>query len=226
MSELTDAELSFRGADTLVASWEQYAQEATAGAVVRAPGVAIAAFPNEPERTVYNNALFERGLTSAERADAVDAMEAAYAQVGITSFAAWVHESDAPTRGGLEQRGYTVAESTRAMALRLDELRLARPEVDVAPADWSEHLRVGDLPAELLSAGDHAAFHILVARLRRRERRHRHRLRSGHRLRHLQRGHARARPPPWARHCTDRGPPLRRDRPWLPYGEPAIDADG
>ena len=51
------------------------------------------------------------------------------------------------------------------MALRLDELRLARPDVEVARADWSEHCESAKLPPDLLSAGDHAAFHILVARL-------------------------------------------------------------
>ncbi len=51
------------------------------------------------------------------------------------------------------------------MGMTLDDLRLDRSVVDVAPADWSEHVRVGELPPELLGAGDHTAFHILVARL-------------------------------------------------------------
>ena len=37
--------------------WPVYTREATAGAV--RTGSSIAAFPNEPERTVYNNALFD-----------------------------------------------------------------------------------------------------------------------------------------------------------------------
>jgi GNAT superfamily N-acetyltransferase len=164
MRSFSDADLYQRGADTLLASWQEFTREATAAALVRSPGVAMAIFPDEPERTVYNNALFERYLTSTERVDAIKAMEAAYLQAGITSFAAWVHESDAALGGDLERRGYTIGESTRAMGMTLDELRLAWPQVDIAPADWSEHLRVGELPPKLLIAGDHAAFHILVAR--------------------------------------------------------------
>ena len=51
------------------------------------------------------------------------------------------------------------------MGMTLDDIRLARPDVEVTRADWSEHCRVGELPPDLLSPGDHAAFHILVARL-------------------------------------------------------------
>ena len=165
MTMLTNSDRYRRGVATLVASWNEYAREATAGEVVRAPGVAAAVFPCEPERSVYNNALLECELEAQERAAAVDAMEAAYAQAGIARFAAWVHESDAAMRSHLERRGYTVGDSSRAMGMSLDEIRLARPELDVAPADWSEHVRVGELQPELLSAGDHTAFQVLVARL-------------------------------------------------------------
>jgi len=165
MTVLTDADLYSLGAATLVASWDEYARQATAGELVWAPGVAVAVFPCEPERSVYNNALLECDLDALERADAVNAMEAAYAQAGITRFAAWVHESDGAMRGYLARRGYTIGDSSRAMAMSLEEMRLGRPDLEVTPADWSEHLRVGELPPELLSAGDHAAFHVLVARL-------------------------------------------------------------
>jgi ribosomal protein S18 acetylase RimI-like enzyme len=165
MSVLTNADLYQRGAETLLASWQHYSRQATAAAVLRAPGVAIAVFPNEPERSIYNNTLFERHLTSTERIGAVEAMEAAYRQAGISSFAAWVHDSDAGLRADLEERVYTLAESTRAMGMTLDEIRLDRPAVELARADWSEHLRVSELPAQLLSGGSHDAVHILVARL-------------------------------------------------------------
>jgi len=81
----TESELYRRGAATLVASWEEYARGAVGAAVHRLPGVAAAVFPNEPERGVYNNALLERDLAAAERADALDAMEAerVYAAVGF-----------------------------------------------------------------------------------------------------------------------------------------------
>ena len=163
MSLVTDADLYVRGANTLVASWEQYAREATGAAVVRSPGVAIGVFPNEPERSVYNNALVEWHLTGAERVAAADEMEIVYRQAGIRRYAAWVHATDSGLRGELEQRGYAITESTRAMGMTLDEIRGTRPEVDVARADWSEHRRVGELPPGLLAAGGHDSYHILVA---------------------------------------------------------------
>jgi ribosomal protein S18 acetylase RimI-like enzyme len=165
MSAFTDADLYLRGAETLVASWQEYAWETTDAAVLRLPGVAIAVFTNDPERSVYNNALLQCDLPAGERADALDAMEAAYAGAGIRNFAAWVHESDAAMRADLEQRRYTVAESTRVMGMALADIRPPRPEIDLAWPDWSEYLRVLDVSPDLLSGGDHAAFHILIARL-------------------------------------------------------------
>jgi GNAT superfamily N-acetyltransferase len=162
---LTDADLYLRGAETLLASWEEYARGATGASVRRSPGVAAAVFPNEPERAVYSNALLERYLAAADRADAIDAMEAAYAAAGVTSFAAWVHESDEAMRGDLERRGYALEESTRAMGMTLDDIRLPRPEIDLGPPDWFECLRIIGVPPGLLGGADHAAFHVLVARL-------------------------------------------------------------
>ena len=165
MTVLSDADLYRPGAATLVASWAEYARAATDAELVQAPGVAVAVFPCEPERSVYNNALFERDLNALERAAAVDAMEAAYGVARISRFAAWVHESDGAMRDHLERRRYTIGDSSRAMAMSLGAARLARPALEVGRAGWSEHARVGELPPELLSAGDHAAFHVLVARL-------------------------------------------------------------
>lgn len=79
---LSDADLYWRGTETLLASWEQYARGATAAAVKRFPGVAAAVFPSEPERSVYNNAVLERDLGADERTQAVDSMEAAYQKRG------------------------------------------------------------------------------------------------------------------------------------------------
>jgi len=164
-SVLTDADLYLRGAETLLGSWEAYARGATGASVQRFPGVAAAAFPNEPESAVYNNALLERDLAAAERADALEAMEAAYAAAGVTRFAAWVHERDLAMRADLERRGYTVEESTRAMGMALDDVRLPRPQIELGPPDWLEYLRILGVPPGLLSKADHAAFHVLVARL-------------------------------------------------------------
>jgi GNAT superfamily N-acetyltransferase len=165
MTVLTDADLYLRGAQTLLASWEEYARGATSAVVRRYPGVATAVFPNQPERAVYNNALLERDLAAAERADALEAMEAAYAAAGVTRFAAWVHERDEAMRGDLQRRGYTLAESTRAMGMALGDIRLPRPEIELGQADWLEYLRIIGVPPGFLSGADHAAFHVLVARL-------------------------------------------------------------
>jgi GNAT superfamily N-acetyltransferase len=157
------AELYRRGSDTLLASWAEYARGAAGAATVhRLPGVAAAVFPDEPERAVYNNALLERDMGPGGRADALDAMEAVYAAAGVTRFAAWVHESDEPLRAELERRGYTLDTTTRAMGMALDDIAVARPRIDLGPADWSEYLRMDGLPPDFLSAADHASFHLLA----------------------------------------------------------------
>jgi GNAT superfamily N-acetyltransferase len=163
-AKTVQAELYLRGSATLLASWEAYASGAAGAAVHRLAGVAAAVFPYEPERAVYNNALLERDLGPGERARAADAMEAAYAAAGVTRFAAWVHETDEPMRAELERRGYTADTTTRAMGMALDDIAVPPPQLDLAPADWSEYLALGDLPPDFLSAADHAAFHLLTAR--------------------------------------------------------------
>jgi hypothetical protein len=102
---LSDAELCRRGAETLLASWEQYAQGAPGATVWRFADVVSAVFANAPEHGVCNNALLDRGLGVGERAGAISAMEASYEAVGVTHFAAWVHESDDAMRSDLERRG-------------------------------------------------------------------------------------------------------------------------
>ena len=165
MSSPTDAELYLRGRDTLLASWEAYAHGATGAALHRLPGVAAAVFPNEPERAVYNNAFLDRDLGAGERAGALDAMEAVYAEAGVTRFAAWVHESDEPMRAELEQRGYTLDTTTRAMGMALDDIAVPRPEIPLRPARWLEYLTMEHLPLDFLATADHAAFHLLAARI-------------------------------------------------------------
>lgn len=161
---VTNAELYRRGAATLLASWEHYARGAAGATVQRLPGVVAAVFPDGPERGVYNNALLERDLAAGERADALAAMAAAYEAAGVTRFAAWVHETDAGMRSDLERRGYTIDETTRAMGMTLDELRLSRPQVDLGPPDWSEHVRLCGMPSGFLGDIDPTAFHVSVAR--------------------------------------------------------------
>ena len=162
---LTDTELYRRGAATLVASWEEYARGAHGAAVERLSGVAVAVFPRGPERAVYNNALLERDLGSAERAGALDAMGGVYAAAGIARFAVWVHETDESAYRELERRGYTLDSTTRAMGMSLEDIRVPRPKVDLAPPDWAESLRVMELPPGFLSDADPTAFEIAIGRL-------------------------------------------------------------
>src|SRR3954453_876574 len=91
---ISGAELSHRGAKTLLGSWAAIARGSPGAAVVRRPGVSAAAFPAEPERSIYNNALLGRPPAPADRSVAPDAREAASAAAGVTRFAAWTHESD------------------------------------------------------------------------------------------------------------------------------------
>ena len=164
MALMTDNDLYLRGAATLLASWAEYARGSAGAALTQLNGVSTAVFPTGPEREVYNNALLERGLDPADRAAAVDAMAAAYATAGVVRYAAWVHESDEGMRAELIGRGYTFDSSTRAMGMSLDDLSIARPEIDLGPADWSELPSPLGVPADLLAGVDRAAFQILVAR--------------------------------------------------------------
>ena len=161
----SDASLYARGSATLIASWKEYAKGAADASLQRLSGVAAAVFPNEPERSVYNNALLERLLPARERKEAVDAMEAAYANAGLERFAAWVHESDQNMQHDLERRGYTLDTSTRAMGMSLDDLAPPPPQIDLAPPDWTEHLRIAGVPSDFLAAADPTAYHVLLARL-------------------------------------------------------------
>jgi ribosomal protein S18 acetylase RimI-like enzyme len=157
-------ELYDRGARTLLASWELYAHGLAGASLRRLPGVAAAVFPRGPERAIYNNALLERGLPGASCAAAVDAMERAYAAAGVGRFAAWVHESDGPMRAELEGRGYALAETTRAMGMDLEGIRVPRPELELGPPDWGDYLATFGLPPDLLAAADLSGFHLTIVR--------------------------------------------------------------
>jgi ribosomal protein S18 acetylase RimI-like enzyme len=160
-----ERDLYRRSVETVLACWDKYARAACGAAVQRFLGVTAAVFPSDPERTVYNNAILERELGATDRAAALDAMEAAYASAGVTRFAAWVHETDRSMRADLERRGYSLSETTRAMGMALEEMRLPRPEIELGSTGWNEYLRIFGLPPGLLSRGDHRAFHLLVARV-------------------------------------------------------------
>ena len=46
------------------------------------------------------------------------------------------------------------------------DIRDPRPDVELGPADWSEHLKLAGVPPGVLSRIDPSVFHVLVARLR------------------------------------------------------------
>src|SRR4051794_16440029 len=95
-----------RMAAGLVAASRHFAAASPGAFVQDEPGISIAVFPAPPDRSIYNSALFERGLGSADRAAAIDTMEDAYARAGIAGYAAWTHESDTPLIDDLVARGY------------------------------------------------------------------------------------------------------------------------
>jgi GNAT superfamily N-acetyltransferase len=159
---MTD-DLYDRGAATVVGSWAALAAATPGAAVHRLPGVDVAVFPDDPERAIYNNAVLARD-GGRDTAAAVDAMEATYAETGVTSYAAWVHEDDAPLRAELERRGFTVTETTRAMGMQLDDLQVPRPVLDLVPATWPEHLHVAGVPTDLVPGLDAGVFDVVVAR--------------------------------------------------------------
>jgi GNAT superfamily N-acetyltransferase len=159
---LTDADLYQRGNETLIASWEEYARYANGASVRCYPGVTAAIFPCEPERGFYNNAVLQRDLGPRQRVGALAAMQADYAAAGIDRFATWVHESDPAMRCDLEQLGYTLDTVTRAMGMAIDDIRLPRPELELRPLEWSNYLRVFDLPAGLLAESNHDRWQVTV----------------------------------------------------------------
>jgi GNAT superfamily N-acetyltransferase len=162
--DVDDDDLYVRGVATLLASWEEYARASAGASVQRLNGASAAVFPSEPERAVYNNTVLDHDLGPAERALAVDAMEAAYSSAGVDRYAAWVHESEAEMSAELIGRGYTLDEITRAMGMSLDQISLEPPAVELGPPDWAEYIRLVGVPG-LLSDADPGAFHILVGRL-------------------------------------------------------------
>src|SRR5262245_28498229 len=148
---MIDADLYDRGIKTLVSSWKLIARGPPGARIKTFRGGAAAVFPVDPERGIYNNAVLDRDLTRAARKEALAVIEAAYTAAGVDRFAVWMHESDDAMQADLERRGYVFAESTRAMGMLLEDIAVPRSEVDLAPADWAQHLRILGSPPELLS---------------------------------------------------------------------------
>jgi GNAT superfamily N-acetyltransferase len=168
MTAPRDRRLYDRAVATLTASWEAIARGSTGAEVQRLRGVAAAVFPNEPERSIYNNAVPDRELTPDQRACAIDEMEAAYATAGVEHYAAWVHETDTEIAAELGSRGFAIAESTKVMGMHLDDLPPLPAGAEIVPATWEtylEYLHRFDLPETLLSGVEPDAFRVLAARL-------------------------------------------------------------
>jgi GNAT superfamily N-acetyltransferase len=156
--DVSSGELYSRSVASLLASWRAYASGSSGGRLVERSGVTAAVFPHEPERGVYNNALLES-------VDGIEAMQQAYAHAGVERYAAWVHESDDPIAAELIALGYRLDSSTRAMGMWLADLSVPRPELDLAPFDWTDYRRVIGVPDHFLAGVDPRIFDIALARL-------------------------------------------------------------
>jgi ribosomal protein S18 acetylase RimI-like enzyme len=149
---------------TLVASWRAYARHSDGARVEDVEGAAVCLFPSTPESAVYNNALLPRGLGGARVGAVVAAVEGAYREAGIPSYAIWAHESDADAVVALEGRGLRFDSATRAMAMSLDALAVPRPEIELGDLDWDGYAEFEGIPG-LLRGASAAEFHLRVARL-------------------------------------------------------------
>jgi ribosomal protein S18 acetylase RimI-like enzyme len=92
-------------------------------------------------------------------------MESAYSAAGVDRYAAWVHEDDQAMVSDLAERGYIFDSSTRAMGMALADLSVERPELDLAPPDWGEYLRIVGVPGDFLAGLDPGFLQIVLARL-------------------------------------------------------------
>jgi hypothetical protein len=150
---VTDLGLYRRGIETAVACWTSYARAIPGPDVHRLPCVDVAVFTDGPEGDVFNNAVLAHGLDAQDRRDAVDALVTTYAEAGITSYTAWVHETDVVMLAELTGRGFVHQETTWAMGGLLDPATGAS-HADVEAGTWAEYLRVLALPPGLLERAD------------------------------------------------------------------------
>ncbi len=149
-----------RGLRTAVACWATFADATQGAAVRRLDGVDVAVFPSGPEREVYNNAVLAPGAG----AEAIAAMEDAYAAAGVADFAAWTHESDGAVIARLRARGYRLAETTHAMGRPLHGRLPVLGPLDLVDLDWDAYATVFELPDGLLAGVDPRAVVLRAAR--------------------------------------------------------------
>jgi ribosomal protein S18 acetylase RimI-like enzyme len=149
---------------TLVGCWTRIAEGADGAAIERVDGGTAAVFPAGPERLFYNNAVLDRRLGESAATEAAAAIVAVYEQAGVDRYAIWTHESEPAGIAEMVDRGFHVDTSTRAMAMPLEEIAVSYPQAELGPADWSEYLRIIEVPEGTLAGVDRAAFHVLIAR--------------------------------------------------------------
>ena len=165
MSGLGERALYDRMLANLVGCWTRIATGTKGASVVKIAGGVIAVFPEGPERAFYNNAVLARDLDGPSIAEAVTAVLRAYQEAGVGGYAIWAHESEGATIAELEGRGLGVDTTTRAMAMSLEDISVPRPDLDLAPSDWDEYLRIVEVPEGTLAGVDPRDFHVLVGRL-------------------------------------------------------------
>jgi ribosomal protein S18 acetylase RimI-like enzyme len=164
----TDDELYDRMLATLLASWGRVAEGSSGASIESVPGATVGLFPSGAERSIYNNAVLERGFDQSQAAAAVAAIAQAYAKAGVDRYAVWAHESEAASIAELAGRSFGVDTWTRAMAMPLDQIEGEPPRIELGRSEWAEHLsylQAEGVPDGLLAGVDGDAFHVLVARL-------------------------------------------------------------
>lgn len=154
---MNDRALYHRGLETAVACWEEFARGVDGAAVHRDDGFAAAVFPDEPERSIYNNAVLEHEA-------GIEPIETVYAEAGVEHYAVWIHASDASLRAELAGRGYVLNETTRAMGMGLDDVELPVPLLELGAPAWPDYMRLIGVAENLLAGVDRSAFHLRVAR--------------------------------------------------------------
>lgn len=132
------------------------------GAVL--PGCGRRRVSCRPRTRVLQQRRARPGTEAGRPRRGVDAVEWAYATAGIDRYAVWVHESDPAGARCLERRGYAIDTSTCAMGMNLNDIRLPRPTIDLAPPAWHEYVRLIGLSSDYLRHADRDAYHVLIAR--------------------------------------------------------------
>jgi ribosomal protein S18 acetylase RimI-like enzyme len=164
---LTESDFYLRATATLLASWDVDARGSAGAELVRSDAFAAGVFPNDPERSVFNNVLIRRGLGRVERGQAIDDLRSVYLKAGIDRYAVWAHESDGPLRVELSGGGFKLEETTRLMVMSLEDIEVQPGAIGVERFDWQRYLRYlrsEGLPG-LLSGTDPDAYHVLGVRI-------------------------------------------------------------